>query len=281
LSNSLECQATEHCSTQVWSQQVIQKKTNDNICQFCEHTIDKLRSIITESKIEINVKQWLDGMCTMLQNQNAVDQCKQFASEYADQILDLLKNNINSGVICHLGSMCQDATITSQNIQMNEQSKMLCNVIVRATHDLYADALKSQDEIEQYLKSDCQQLATDDLKQKCTDIIEYHADNIYENVKAKMELSTICDQTVFQSNSGDRCDLCRFVISSAQTMLEDKNSEEDDVLKYIDNQFCSKLNGNQKANCQSMLDTYREILLGQIRQGKKIDFNLHLFSTLY
>jgi len=51
-------------------------------------------------------------------------------------------------------------------------------------------------------------------------------------------------------------------------MLEDKNSEEDDVLKYIDNQFCSKLNGNQKANCQSMLDTYREILLGQIRQGK-------------
>ena len=68
--------------------------------------------------------------------------------------------------------MCQDATITSQNIQMNEQSKMLCNVIVRATHDLYADALKSQDEIEQYLKSDCQQLATDDLKQKVIADIE-------------------------------------------------------------------------------------------------------------
>lgn len=50
LSNSRECGSTEHCSTNIWSQQSIQKKPNDNICQYCEFTVDKLRAILLENK---------------------------------------------------------------------------------------------------------------------------------------------------------------------------------------------------------------------------------------
>lgn len=62
--------------------------------------------------------------------------------------------------------MCEDVTVTSRDTKITEQSRMLCNSIVRATHDLYRNEQKSQSEIEEYLKNDCQQMTTDELKQK-------------------------------------------------------------------------------------------------------------------
>lgn len=53
-----------------------------------------------------------------------------------------------------------------EQIDGNDQSKMLCNVIVRATHELHAHQQKKKTEIEQFLKKDCQQLKTADLVQK-------------------------------------------------------------------------------------------------------------------
>ncbi len=53
LSNSRECSSTDHCSNKVWSQQSIEKKPNDNICQYCEFTIQKLRVIIQDNKTEV------------------------------------------------------------------------------------------------------------------------------------------------------------------------------------------------------------------------------------
>ena len=54
LSNSRECGSIEHCSTQIWSQQSIEKKPNDNVCQYCEFIINKLRDILAENKTEVN-----------------------------------------------------------------------------------------------------------------------------------------------------------------------------------------------------------------------------------
>jgi hypothetical protein len=43
----------DHCSNRVWSQQSIEKKLDDNICQYCEFTIEKLRTIIEDNKTEV------------------------------------------------------------------------------------------------------------------------------------------------------------------------------------------------------------------------------------
>jgi hypothetical protein len=40
---------------------------------------------------------------------------------------------------------------------------MLCNVIVRATHDLHVYQSKSANEITTYLNTDCKNLATEEL----------------------------------------------------------------------------------------------------------------------
>jgi hypothetical protein len=43
---------------------------------------------------------------------------------------------------------------------------------------------------------------------------------------------------------------------------------KDEVLGYIDEQFCSRLDGDMKKNCQYMIETNREDLISQIQQGK-------------
>jgi saposin len=53
LSNSRECASIDHCAYKIWSQQSIEKKSNDNLCQYCESMIEKLRSIIQDNKTEV------------------------------------------------------------------------------------------------------------------------------------------------------------------------------------------------------------------------------------
>lgn len=53
-----------------------------------------------------------------------------------------------------------------EQIDSDDQSKMLCNVLVRATHELHVNQQKKKDEIEKFLKNDCQKLQTVELVQK-------------------------------------------------------------------------------------------------------------------
>jgi hypothetical protein len=83
--------------------------------------------------------------------------------------------------------MCKEATITTrvkiddnksseekkiitfdndQAKEIDEESKMLCNVIVRATHDLHVNQHKTQNQIQTFLKDDCQKLGTKELAHK-------------------------------------------------------------------------------------------------------------------
>jgi hypothetical protein len=55
---------------------------------------------------------------------------------------------------------------------VDQQSRMLCNVIVRATYELHVNQQKSQNEIQRFLKTDCQKLSSSELIQKVEERIE-------------------------------------------------------------------------------------------------------------
>jgi hypothetical protein len=46
---------------------------------------------------------------------------------------------------------------------IDDQEQMLCNIIVRATHDLHVYQSKSADEITTYLNTDCENLGNEEL----------------------------------------------------------------------------------------------------------------------
>ncbi|CAF1099474.1 unnamed protein product [Adineta steineri] len=297
LSNTRECSSIDHCSDKVWSQQSIQKKPNDNICQYCEFTIEKLRVIIQDNKTEINIEKWLSGACSMLPTKESIDECVQKMSQYSKEILVLIQTNIDPGVICHLSHMCDEATVITrvkidnekstekkiitlendepQQIPVDEQSKMLCNVIVSATHDLHANQHKSREEIQTFLKDDCQTLSTTELVQKCKKLVEKHGNEIYGHVASNIELSEVCnymgdfaDHSTLQALPEVHCELCTFVLTTAQYMIKAKHTD-DKVLLYIDEQVCSRLTGTAKTNCKAIIETDGKHLIDNLRHGTK------------
>jgi hypothetical protein len=79
--------------------------------------------------------------------------------------------------------MCKEATIITRvtidnkkpeeeeelivdKIPIDEDSKMLCNVIVQATHELHFNQHKNRNDIQIFLKNDCQKLTTTELVEK-------------------------------------------------------------------------------------------------------------------
>jgi hypothetical protein len=53
-----------------------------------------------------------------------------------------------------------------EKINADDQSKMLCNVIVRATHELHVNQQKDKNEIQNFLTEDCKQLKNSQLVEK-------------------------------------------------------------------------------------------------------------------
>ncbi|CAF3355329.1 unnamed protein product [Rotaria socialis] len=290
LSNTRQCNSIDHCSKQVWSQQAIQHKENDNICQYCEYVITKLRSILAENKTEIDLEKWLSGACSMLASKDKIDECIKTMSQYGKEILVLVENNIDAGVICHLGQMCKDATIVQREetvethpdeehidngeikqAPFDEQSKILCNVVVRATHDLHVNQQKSQSEIQTFLKNDCQKLTTSELKQKCENLIDRHGNDIYGHVTNNRELSNVCENIDFlddELSSPVHCEVCTFVLTNVKYMLDDQHSD-DEILHYIDQHLCSNWNGEIKQNCKFVIENIGENLIEKMKNGTK------------
>ncbi|CAF3794688.1 unnamed protein product, partial [Rotaria sp. Silwood1] len=282
LSNTHQCNSIDFCSERIWSQQTIIKKENDNVCQYCEYIIKKLRNNIKDSKIEVNVEKWLSETCLMLQTQEMIDKCVQTMNQYVKEILILINNNIDPGIICHLGEMCKDATIIQRvpideekikSVDIDEQSKILCNVIVRATYDLHITHQKSQNDIQTYLKNDCQQLSTFELKQKCEDLVDRYGNNIYLYVVKNMELSKVCDNIDFVTEhtttpapSHVQCEQCIFILSATKHMFEAKH-DDDKILSHIDEQLCSNWDGEMKTNCKHVIETHGQDLINNIQHG--------------
>ncbi|UJR26420.1 hypothetical protein I4U23_007752 [Adineta vaga] len=152
---------------------------------------------------------------------------------------------------------------------VDEQSQMLCNVIVRATNELHVKQGKTRMDIQTFLKNDCHQLPTSQLSEKCENLVERHGNEIYAHVASNVELSQICDyldSSAFQSKPPVRCELCTFVLAMAKQMLDAEHTE-DKVLLYIDEQVCSRLTGTTKKKCKEMIDNNGREFIRNLQSG--------------
>ncbi|CAF0857235.1 unnamed protein product, partial [Didymodactylos carnosus] len=294
LQNAHECQSVKHCSTKVWPNQLVNEK--DNICQYCEFALTKLRRILETNETEITVDKYLAGACSMLPTKELIDQCVKMLTDYSEQLLVLLRTNMDPGVICHLVHMCKDSTIVTRteikeqlkvavivndedSIQeikssLDEETKMLCPVLVRATADLFNEG-KQQKEIQMLNRDDCKKLQNIELVQKCVKLVDTYQSEIYRHVMNRVELSKICglvysssekEQQIGQVTSDVECELCTVVTSIAKRMLETKHSE-DNVIRYIEQEMCSRLQSLDKKACQNLLQEKGREMLNSLTSG--------------
>ncbi|CAF3317643.1 unnamed protein product, partial [Rotaria sp. Silwood2] len=273
--NAQDCGSLRHCSDTIWRYDEKHTKIDSSTkCEWCaqilENTDKALQNVANNEDL---IKSTLLNACKLLPLEDISSKCTTMIENY-ETIVVLLMKHQRYDRLCHLMDICQnsDTTELDKNIEkpnVDTQSKMLCNVIVRATQELHVNQQKARSEIQTYLKNDCQHLTIPQLVQKCESLIERHGNKIYAHVVSRVELSKICDyidDVALQSIAPVNCELCTFVFSIAKQMLDTKHSENK-VLIYIDEHMCSRLTGIAKKNCTDIVDTNGRDLIANIQDG--------------
>ncbi|CAF1468938.1 unnamed protein product, partial [Rotaria sordida] len=273
--NAQDCGALHHCTDTIWRYDEKRTKIDSSTkCEWCTQIFENTHKAIQNvANNEDLIKSTLINGCKLLPLEDISSKCTTTIENYETTVVSLMKYQ-RYDRLCHLMDICQDSTTTelNKNIEktnVDTQSKMLCNVIVRATQELHINQQKTRSEIQTYLKNDCQQLTTPQLVQKCEDLIERHGNEIYAHVVSHVESSKICDYIddfALLSVAPVDCELCTFVLSIAKQML-DTQHPKDKVLIYIDENICSHLTGKAKKNCKEMVDTNGRDLITNIQDG--------------
>ncbi|CAF3915477.1 unnamed protein product [Adineta steineri] len=275
--NAEDCGALRHCTDTVWRYDG--KHTTVDLstkCEWCQKIIKNTHKAINNIvNNEDLIKSTLVDGCKLLPLEDISSKCTTVMEKYTTTVFTLMKHQ-RYDTLCHLMNICPSETFQShenkEETSADEQSRMLCNVIVRATHDLHVNQQKSRMEIQTFLKDDCQHLTNTQFTKKCEDLIERHGNEIYAHVASNVELSKVCDYIESSApqpvSHAVPCELCTFVLATAKQMIDAKNTE-DKVLLYIDEQVCSRLTGMSKKKCKEMIDTNGRDFVNDIRNGKQ------------
>jgi hypothetical protein len=116
---------------------------------------------------------------------------------------------------------------------IDDKEQMICNVIVRATHDLHVLQGKSADEIMNYLDTDCKNLENEELIEQCREMVTEHGVKIYEQVTSGVEMSQVCkkiedrdemaleDERTAQCShkGGNKCKCCKIRVEKRKMRL--------------------------------------------------------------
>ncbi|CAF4491466.1 unnamed protein product, partial [Rotaria socialis] len=241
--NAQDCGALRHCTDTIWryDEQRISIDSSTK-CEWCEKILENTHKAIENVAYnEDLIKFTLLNGCKMLPLEDISSKCTNVVENYRTTVIELMKHKTYDR-LCRLMDICQNNEIytNKEKPYVDTQSKILCNVVVRATQELH-----------------------------CEDLIERHGNEIYAHVVSRVELSKICDYIEdfgIQLASPVGCDMCTFVVSTAKEMLDTKH-DEDKVLLYIDEHICSRLTGVLKKNCKQVVDTNGRDLIENLQNG--------------
>lgn len=261
--NAQDCGALTHCTDTIWIHDTKYQNINSTTkCDWCEKIMENTQRAIENIRDNPDlVQSTLINGCKMLPVTDVSNKCIDTIEKYQTTVHTLLKNH-RFDRLCQLMNICTDENT-------DDESKMLCNVLVRATQELHDKQQKTRDEIQDFLKNDCQTLKSTQLAAKCEDLVDRHGIQIHAHVASHIESSKICaylDSTALQVKPKVHCELCTFVLSLVKQMLNSQHTE-DEILRYIDEQICVRLPNDKQKQCREMIDKNGRDLLNNIQQG--------------
>lgn len=102
--------------------------------------------------------------------------------------------------MCHDGEVEEKPKVieyVAKHMPIDEQSQMLCQVLVQATSELHFNQQKSRNEIQEFLKTDCQKLDSEELINKCQQLVDKHGLQIHGHVASHI----VCPENLPKINS--------------------------------------------------------------------------------
>ena len=77
-------------------------------CGFCIFVFNKLQSVMQQNATQVEVKEYLEGACSLLPSQSEVNECMSLINAYYTEIYNMVRNNIDPGIICRVLRACKD-----------------------------------------------------------------------------------------------------------------------------------------------------------------------------
>ena len=109
--------------------------SSQKACGFCIFVFNKLQSVIQQNATQVEVKEYLEGACSLLPSQSEVNDCLNLINTYYTEIYNMVRNNIDPGIICRVLRACKDKFLipvetSTSTSSSNEMEKFLASLKV-------------------------------------------------------------------------------------------------------------------------------------------------------
>merc|ERR1712168_554686 len=237
-------------------------------CVLCEYVIDTLDNYIEDRKNEAEIKKAVESVCDKMPGAIR-EKCDNFVETYEPAIVSFIVNNIESSKICSLLHLCDEQN-TVQRVGLRafdkdsncEMCEFAMNEIFSVLHDK-----DDQDMAKNALESICYRLPNS-IERSCEDFVEKYTSTIINLIVSGLTPDAICSAlnlctevtittttvlpTSKASMADTTCVFCEYIITTLDTMLEDKTNK--DEIKQSLEKLCSLLPSSVENQCDTFVE---------------------------
>ena len=252
---------------------------NTPTCVMCEYVIDSLDKYISDKKNEEEVKNAVESTCDRMPS-SVKNKCTNFVETYEPAIVQMIINNIDSNQICTMLHLCNSEYGDQETEALLEHNTILkslgkssnCEMCEFAMNEVFS-FLKDKDDqemVKNVLESVCYHLPSS-VERNCEDFVEKYTPTIVNLIVEGLSPDEICsalqlceeeEVTTPAPVTDSSCVICEYVITTLDSMLEDKSNEAQ--IKAALESLCSILPSSVEKQCDTFVETYTDLIIDML-----------------
>merc|ERR1719158_2829042 len=257
-------------------------EANSPTCVLCEYVLHELQQYLQDGQTEEQIKEKVEAICDHMPGA-IKKECKNFVETYEPAIVAFLINKIEPTEVCPMLHLCdkQDQGLNLQGtglISLKSSSNCaMCEFAINEVFSVLKDK-DDQDMVKNVLESICYRLPNS-IERSCENFVETYTSTIINLIVNGLTPDEVCAALDLCSSSTEiqtlpteveakvemedtTCVLCEYVITTIDSMLEDKKNEEQ--IKAALESVCSILPKSIEAQCDNFVETYTDIIIDML-----------------
>jgi len=257
-------------------------ESNSPTCVLCEYVLHELQQYIQDGQTEEQIKEKVEAICDHMPGV-IKKECKSFIDTYEPAIVAFLVNEIEPTEVCPMLHLCdkQDETLNLQSsglLSLRSSSNCeMCEFAINEVFSILKDK-DDQDMVKNVLESICYRLPNS-IERNCENFVETYTSTIINLIINGLTPDEICSALDLCASTTDiqtvptevevkvevedsTCVLCEYVITTIDSMLEDKANEAQ--IKAALESVCSILPKSIEAQCDNFVETYTDIIIDML-----------------
>jgi len=251
-------------------------EANSPTCVLCEYVLHELQQYIQDGQTEEENKKSVQAICDHMPGP-IKKECKSFVDIYEPAIVAFLVNEISPTEVCPMLHLC-DKQEEINNLKgsglISLKSNAHCEMCEFAINEVF-DVLKDKEDremVKNVLESICYRLPNS-IERRCENFVEKYTDSLINLIVSGLTPDEVCAALSLCSSEtaaleivpvkkdmeDTTCVLCEYVITTLDSMLEDKTNEEQ--IKAALESICSILPKSIESQCDKFVEQYTDIII--------------------